>query len=151
RSVGRPAEWAEVRVVDPDTGEDRPTGEPGEVWMRGDTVMRGYWKQPEKTAETITPDGWGKTGRLAYFREQGYLYLYDRRNDMIVTGGENVYPIEVENALAAHPAVADVAVIGIPDDRWGETVKAVVVVVPGAAVGEADLVAFARDRLAHYK
>jgi long-chain acyl-CoA synthetase len=151
RSVGRPAEWAEVRVVDPDTGEDRPTGEPGEVWMRGATVMRGYWKQPEKTADTITPDGWCKTGDIAYFDDEGYLYLYDRRNDMIVTGGENVYPIEVENALAAHPAVEDVAVIGIPDDRWGETVKAVVVVAPGAGVTEADIIAFARDRLAHYK
>jgi long-chain acyl-CoA synthetase len=151
RSVGKPSPWAEVRVVDTETGENCPPGTPGEVWVRGDTVMKGYWKQPEKTADTITPDGWCKTGDIAYFVPDGYLFLYDRRNDMIVSGGENVYPIEVENAVAAHPAVADVAVIGVPDDRWGETVKAVVVTAPGAEVGEADLIAFTREQLAHFK
>ena len=151
RSVGLPSPWAEIRVVDPETGEDCPPGTPGEVWVRGDTVMKGYWKQPEKTAHTITPDGWCKTGDIAYFDPDGYLFLYDRRNDMIVSGGENVYPIEVENVVASHPAVADVAVIGVPDDRWGETVKAVVVTAPGAEVGAAELITFTRERLAHYK
>jgi long-chain acyl-CoA synthetase len=151
RSVGTPAPWARVRVVDPETGEDRPPGEPGEVWVQGPSVMQGYWKQPDKSAETITADGWCKTGDIAYFDTDGYLFLYDRRNDMIVSGGENVYPIEVENVLAAHPAVADVAVVGVPDDRWGETVKAVVVTAPGAEVSDQELISFARERLAHYK
>jgi long-chain acyl-CoA synthetase len=151
RSVGRPSPWAEVRVVDTDTGADCAPGVPGEVWVRGPTVMKGYWKQPEKTAGTVTADGWCKTGDIAYFDPDGYLFLYDRRNDMIVSGGENVYPIEVENVVAAHPAVADVAVIGVPDDRWGETVKAVVVAAPGAEISDGDLIAFTRDRLAHYK
>ena len=150
RSVGRPSPWAEVRVVDTETGQDCAPATPGEVWVRGPTIMRGYWNQPEKTADTITPDGWCKTGDIAYFDPDGYLFLYDRRNDMIVSGGENVYPIEVENVIAAHPAVADVAVIGVPHDRWGETVKAVVVA-RDAGVTEADLIAFTRERLAHYK
>ena len=151
RSVGLPAPWAEIRVVDTETGDDCAPGTPGEVWVRGPTVMKGYWKQPEKTADTITADGWCKTGDIAYFDPDGYLFLYDRRNDMIVSGGENVYPIEVENVMAAHPDVADVAVIGVPDDRWGETVKAIVVTRVGADVTAVDLIGFTRERLAHYK
>jgi long-chain acyl-CoA synthetase len=103
------------------------------------------------TAVTITADGWLKTGDAGYLDENGYIYLYDRVKDMIVTGGENVYPAEVENVLMAHPQVGDVAVIGVPDEKWGEAVKAVVVPAAGSQPTEAELIAYARDRLAGYK
>jgi long-chain acyl-CoA synthetase len=151
RSAGRPRPWMELRVVDPDTGLDRPPREVGEVWMRGPNVMAGYANRPAETAAALTPDGWLRTGDGGYLDEDGYLFLTDRIKDMIVSGGENVYPIEVEEALSQHPAVADVAVIGVPDERWGEAVKALVVTAPGAEVSPEDLVAFARERLAGYK
>lgn len=113
--------------------------------------MKGYWRQPEDSAEVLVQDGWFRTGDAGYLDEEGYLYLTDRLKDMIVSGGENVYPAEVENVLAAHPAVADVSVIGVPDQRWGETVKAVVVPAPGATVDEAELIAHARASLAGFK
>lgn len=151
RSAGKPYPWVELRVVDPITGEDRPAGVVGELWTRSVQNMKGYWNRPEETARTITPDGWLTTGDAGYLDEEGYVFLTDRVKDMIISGGENVYPAEVESVLADHPDVADVAVIGVPDDRWGETVKAVVVPRPGSApVGEA-IIAFARARLAHYK
>ncbi len=134
-----------------DTGGDRPTGEVGELWTRSQQNMLGYWHNPEATGETITDDGWLRTGDAGFIDEDGYLFLTDRVKDMIVSGGENVYPIEVENVLAAHPAVADVAVIGVPDDRWGETVKAVVVLRPGATAEPAELIGFCRERIAHFK
>jgi long-chain acyl-CoA synthetase len=112
--------------------------------------MLGYWNNPEATEQAITPDGWFKSGDAGYLRD-GFLYLHDRVKDMIVSGGENVYPAEVENALMKHPAVADVAVIGVPDDRWGEAVKAIVVKAPGSDPTEADLITFARDHLAGFK
>ena len=127
RSCGRPYPWVEIRIVDPETGEDVADGEIGELWTRSDKTMAGYWGNEEATANAITPDGWFKTGDAGYFDEAGYLYLHDRLKDMIVSGGENVYPAEVENVLAKHPDVADVAVVGVPDERWGEAVKAVVV------------------------
>jgi long-chain acyl-CoA synthetase len=99
----------------------------------------------------VTADGWLRTGDAGYLDENGYLFLTDRIKDMIITGGENVYPAEVENALASHPAIADVAVIGVPDDRWGEAVKAIVVSTPGHAPSPDDIIAYARDRLAHFK
>jgi long-chain acyl-CoA synthetase len=111
-------------------------------------VMKGYWNRPDATAETITADGWLRTGDLAYADAEGYVYLQDRLKDMIISGGQNVYPVDVENVLLAHPAIADVAVIGVPDERWGEAVKAIVVRAPGAAV---EVVAFARERIAHFK
>jgi long-chain acyl-CoA synthetase len=151
RSAGRPRPWMEMRVVDPVSGRELPPGSVGEVWMRGPNVMAGYANRPEETANALTPDGWLRTGDGGYLDEDGYLFLTDRIKDMIVSGGENVYPVEIEEALSQHPAVADVTVIGVPDERWGEAVKALVVTCRGASVSADDLVAFARERLAGYK
>lgn len=154
RSCGKPYPWVEVRIVDPDTGQDvEGTGERavGELWIRSPQVMAGYWHNPAATEAAITRDGWLRTGDAGYRDTDGYLFLYDRVKDMIVTGGENVYPAEVENALMAHPDVGDVAVIGVPDERWGEAVKAVVVPVAGTEPDRAELVSFCRERLAGYK
>jgi acyl-CoA synthetase (AMP-forming)/AMP-acid ligase II len=149
-SAGRPLPGNEVRVVDPATGTDVRPGEVGEFWVRSDQVMAGYWNMPEATREAITPGGWLRTGDAGRI-DEGYLYIEDRVKDMIISGGENVYPAEVERVLVRHPDVAEVAVIGVPDEKWGEAVKAVVVPAAGAAVDEAALIAFTRDRLAHYK
>ncbi|MCW2581472.1 MAG: hypothetical protein JWQ53_262 [Klenkia sp.] len=151
RSVGKPLPWLDVRVVDPATGEDAPVGGVGEIWVRSGQNTVGYWGQPGLTAETLVEGGWLRTGDAAYFDGEGYLYMHDRIKDMVVSGGENVYPAEVENVLYAHPDVLEAAVIGVPSDRWGETVKAVVVRRPGSGVTQPDLIAFVRDRLAHYK
>jgi long-chain acyl-CoA synthetase len=113
--------------------------------------MAGYWNNPDATSAAITPDGWFKTGDAGFFDEDGFIFLHDRVKDMIVTGGENVYPAEVENVLMKHPDVADVAVIGVPDDKWGEAVKAVVVRAQGSEVSEADLIGFSREHLAGFK
>jgi acyl-CoA synthetase (AMP-forming)/AMP-acid ligase II len=149
RSVGRALPWHEVVVTDPITGEPSAAGEVGEIWVRSGQNTPGYWHRPQETAATLTPDGWLRTGDAAYADAEGYLFLHDRIKDMIISGGENIYPAEVENALASHPAVADVAVIGVPSERWGETVKAIVVA--GAPVTAEDLIAHARTRLAGYK
>jgi long-chain acyl-CoA synthetase len=151
RSAGRPLPWVELRVVDPATGVDRRPREVGEVWLRAPNVTPGYFNRPEETAAVLTPDGWLRTGDGGYVDEEGYLFLTDRIKDMIVSGGENVYPVEVEEALAQHADVADVAVIGVPHERWGETVKALVVARPGTTPSADDLIAFARERLAGYK
>jgi long-chain acyl-CoA synthetase len=151
RSAGKPYRWVELKVVDLETGEPLGAGEVGEVWTRSSQNMKGYFGKPEETAKTITADGWLKTGDAGYIDAEGYLFLTDRVKDMIVSGGENVYPAEVENALAKHPAVAEVAVIGVPSDKWGETVKAVVVVKPGAEVTAAELMAHAKTQLAGFK
>jgi acyl-CoA synthetase (AMP-forming)/AMP-acid ligase II len=113
--------------------------------------MKGYWNQPEATAATIDADGWLRTGDLGYLDEEGCLYIHDRVKDMIVSGGENVYPAEVENVLMAHPAVADVAVIGVPSERWGEEPKAIVVKAADAEVTPEELIDFTRGKLAKYK
>ena len=149
RSCGRPIGNAEIKVVGED-GSELPCGQVGEIVARTPQAMKGYWRLPEATAGTIR-DGWIYTGDAGYFDEDGYLYIHDRLKDMVVSGGTNVYPAEVENALYGHPAIADVAVIGVPDERWGEAVKAVVVRAPGAEVSEADLIAYTRERIAHYK
>ena len=151
RSVGRPASWVELRVVDPETGIDRGVGDVGEVWVRAKTVTKGYWRLPEETARAISPEGWFRTGDAGYFDAEGYLFLHDRIKDMIISGGENIYPAEVENALHSHPDIADVAVIGVPDDRWGERVLAIVVPERGADVTGPQLIAYAKERLAAYK
>lgn len=150
-SAGRPPEGMEIRVVDPLTGDTCPTGERGEVWTRSNQQMIGYLGNPDATADTITEDGWLRTGDAGYLDADGYLFLTDRLSDVIVTGGENVYPVEVENALTAHPAVASAAVIGIPHERWGETVAAVVVLADGHTTTADELIQWCRDRLAHFK
>jgi long-chain acyl-CoA synthetase len=151
RSVGRPYPWVELRIVDPLSRATCGPHEIGEVWLRAPNVMAGYFDRPEETAAALTADGWLRTGDGGYLDDEGYLFLTDRIKDMIVSGGENVFPVEVEEALAQHPAVADVTVIGVPDERWGETVKALVIARPNTTPTAEDLVAFARERLAGYK
>ena len=151
RSAGRPYPWVELKIVDPVSAEALPPRSVGEVWLRGPNVTPGYFNRPAETAAALAPDGWLRTGDGGYVDEEGYLFLTDRIKDMIVSGGENVYPIEVEEALAQHADVADVAVIGVPDRHWGEAVKALVVSRPGAQPAAEDLIAFARERLAGYK
>ncbi|WP_102144225.1 long-chain-fatty-acid--CoA ligase [Mycobacterium hubeiense] len=148
-SAGRVIPNAEVRVVDPDTLEEMPVGEQGELWFRTPQLMRGYHNKPEATAEAITEDGWFRTGDIGHVDSDGYIFVEDRLKDMIISGGENIYSIEVERVLAEHPAVAEVAVIGVPDDKWGEVVKAVVAL-EGEATPE-ELIAWCRERLAGYK
>jgi len=149
RSCGVPSAGVEVRVmVD---GRPAAQGEVGEIEIRSAGVMKGYWNRPEATAEAIDKDGWFRTGDAGYRDEAGYLYIHDRVKDMIVSGGENVYPAEVENALFSHPCVADAAVIGVPDERWGEAVKAVVVLRPGSEADAAAIIAHCRQRIAGYK
>jgi acyl-CoA synthetase (AMP-forming)/AMP-acid ligase II len=151
RSCGRPLDSLELRLIDPTTDTAVATGDVGEIQIRSARVTQGYWQAPAATSEAITPDGWLRTGDLAWADDDGFVYLCDRLRDMIVTGGENVYPAEVEDVLGWHPAVAEAAVVGVPDDRWGETPRAVVVAAPGATVDETELIAFVRDHLAHFK
>jgi acyl-CoA synthetase (AMP-forming)/AMP-acid ligase II len=148
-SAGRPEFECEIRVVD-ESGTDVATGEVGEIVMRGDNVMAGYWKAPDLTAATLV-DGWLHTRDMGRFDEDGYLYLVDRKSDMVISGGFNIYPNEVENVLVSHPAVFEAAVIGVPDEVWGEAVKAVVVLRPGATATEEELIEHCRERLASYK
>ncbi len=150
RSAGKPLPGVEIRIMGAD-GAEVPTGEVGEVVTRSSNNMQGYWNLPEATAKTMSGDGWIRTGDAGYMDEDGYLYIHDRVKDMIITGGENVYPAEVESAIYGHPAVQEVAVFGIPDDKWGETVKAVVVPKPGMTVEEGDIIAWTRDRIAAFK
>jgi len=143
---------AEVRVVNPETLEDAPAGEQGELWFRTPTLMKEYLNRPDATAEAITSDGWFRTGDIGRVDADGYIFVEDRLKDMIISGGENIYSIEVERVLAEHPAVSEVAIIGVPDEKWGESVKAVVTLEgSGEGVSDADLIAFARERLAAYK
>ena len=151
RSCGRAVPWVELRVIDPGSLDDVAVGAVGEIWLRSGMVTAGYWNQPEATAESIVGDGWLRTGDAAYQDDDGYVYLFDRFKDMIVSGGENVYPAEVENAMAHHTGIAEVAVIGVPDERWGETVKAIVVLRPGVDATERELIEFTRTRLAKFK
>jgi acyl-CoA synthetase (AMP-forming)/AMP-acid ligase II len=137
--------------VDPVTSTDVPPGVGGELWWRTAQAMAGYLGRPDATAEIISADGWLRSGDVGYVDDGGFVFICDRVKAMVITGGENVYCPEVERVLAEHPAVAEVAVIGVPDERWGECVKAVVVAAPGAAVEPGGLIAYCRERLAHYK
>lgn len=150
RGIGVPLPGVEVRIID-EAGAEVPRGEVGEIAVRSAANMIGYFDRPDATAETIDADGWMRTGDAGTMDGDGYLYLADRIKDMIITGGENVYPAEVENALYSHPQVSDVAVIGVPDLKWGEAVKAIVVPVEGETPDPAVLIAWARERIAGYK
>jgi acyl-CoA synthetase (AMP-forming)/AMP-acid ligase II len=150
RSCGRVYPGMELRIAGP-FGEDVAAGEVGEIVLRTPTVMKGYWNNPEATRAVFFPGGWLRTGDAAYVDADGFVYVYDRVKDMIVSGGENVYPAEVENALFGHPAIADVAVIGVPDPRWGEAVKAIVVLHPGETATAEQIIGHARPRIAGYK
>ncbi len=149
RSAGRSLPGVEVRVVD-DSGAPLKPGQAGEVVVRGANVLMGYWKNPQLTAEKLR-DGWFHTGDIGFIDEEGYLYLVDRKSDMIITGGENVYPTETENVLHSHPAVQECVVTSAPDDNWGERVQAAVVLKPGAAATEKDLIEFCKSKLAGFK
>ena len=152
RSCGLPGPGVELRIVDVTTDADVVEPEvPGEILVRGQQVMKGYWNNPDATSEVIDADGWFRSGDIGYLDADGYLYIHDRVKDMIVSGGENIYPAEVENVLMSHPAIADVAVIGVPSETWGESPKAIVVLDPQAHADEAGIIAFARQRLATYK
>jgi len=149
RSAGRAIVGVEVRVVD-EQDRDLPPGEPGEIIARGPNVMKGYWKRPEITAE-ILRGGWMHTGDIGTFDRRGFLYILDRKKDMIKTGSENVYTPEVESVLYSHPGVLEAAVIGVPDEKWGEVIKAVVVLRSATHLTENQLIAFCRERLTHFK
>jgi long-chain acyl-CoA synthetase len=150
RSAGQPMKNVEIRCVDTTSGQDVEPGEVGEIWVRSPQVMKGYWRKDDATAEAVTDDGWFKTGDAGYVVD-GYLFLHDRVKDMIVSGAENVYPAEVENALMKHPGVGDVAVIGVPSERWGEEVKAIVVKAKDQDPTPEEIIAYARTQLAGYK
>ena len=139
----------DVRIVDV-ADKPVPARTVGEIVVRGDIVMMGYWERPEETKKAVI-DGWMHTGASGYMDEDGYVYIVDRIKDMIISGGENVYSVEVENCIALHPAVTQCAVIGIPNDKWGETVHAVVMRKPGLAVTGDELIAFCKEQIAGYK
>ena len=149
RSCGRPSVGVELKIMDP-AGSELPCGEVGEIWIKSDTNLLSYYNLPEETARSLT-DGWVHTGDAGYVDDEGYLYLKDRIKDMVVSGGENIYPVEVENVIAHHEAVADAAVIGVPDEKFGEALLAFVVLREGASLSLEELIAFCRSRIAGYK
>ncbi len=150
RSAGKPLPGVEVAILDPN-GNKLPPREVGEIATRSGSNMIGYWNLPDATARALDADGWLRTGDVGYIDEDGYVYIHDRIKDMIISGGENIYPAEVESALCDHPDVAEAAVIGIPDDKWGEAVKAVVALKPGKTATETEIINFLRTRIAGFK
>ena len=149
-SCGRAYPGVEIAIADGD-GNHLPVGSVGEIIIKGPSLMRGYWNLPDATREVLPGNGWLRSGDAGYLDEEGYLYIHDRVKDMIVSGGENIYPAEVESVLYGHPMVQDVAVIGVPSERWGEEVKAVVVLQPQAGTDGEQLIAYAREHIAGYK
>jgi acyl-CoA synthetase (AMP-forming)/AMP-acid ligase II len=150
RSAGKALPGVELAILDAD-GKRLPPGEVGEIATRSGSNMAGYWNLPEATARTLGSDGWLRTGDAGYMDKDGYLYIHDRIKDMIISGGENIYPAEVESAICDHPDVAEVAVVGVPDEQWGEAVKAIVVMKPGKTATAADIIGFTRQRIAAFK
>jgi acyl-CoA synthetase (AMP-forming)/AMP-acid ligase II len=150
-SAGRAIPGCELRIVEPGTDTDLPPGEAGEIWMRTPQLMKGYLNNPEATAEVITDDGWFRTGDIGHLDTDGFLYVSDRLKDMIISGGENIYSPEVERVLSEHPDVLEVAIVGVPDDKWGESVKAFVALKEGATTTSQEIIDYSRERLAHYK
>jgi long-chain acyl-CoA synthetase len=149
-SIGTPIDGVEMRVVDAD-GAELPQGEVGEIAIRGHNIMKGYWNKPEATAEAVSADGWFRTGDMGRVDEDGYYYIVDRKKDLIIRGGYNVYPREIEEVLYEHPAVAEVAVVGMPHADLGEEVGAAVVRKPGATATADELRAFVKAQVAAYK
>lgn len=149
-SIGKPLPDVDMKIVD-EQGNDVPVGEQGEIVARGPRVMQGYWKDAEKTARAFTKDGWLRTSDIGWRDEEGYFYLAGRGDDMIIRGGENISPEEVENVIGSHPAVEEVAVIGVPDDEWGQQPRAVVVLKPGAKAKAEEIMEHCRTRLSSFK
>jgi fatty-acyl-CoA synthase len=150
RSAGKALPGVELAILDA-SGNRLPPGQVGEIATRSGSNMAGYWNLPEATARTLDSEGWLRTGDAGYLDSDGYLYIHDRIKDMIISGGENIYPAEVENAICDHPDVAEVAVIGVPDEQWGEAVKAIVVMKPGKKATPSDIIGFTRERIAGFK
>jgi fatty-acyl-CoA synthase len=150
RSAGKALPGVELAILDIN-GARLPPGEVGEIATRSGSNMAGYWNLPEATAKALDGDGWLRTGDAGYMDRDGYLYIHDRIKDMIISGGENIYPAEVESAICDHPDVAEVAVVGVPDDKWGESVKAIVVMKPGSKATASDIIQFTRERIAGFK
>jgi len=150
RSAGKALPGVEIAILDPD-GNRLPPRQVGEIATRSGSNMVGYWNLPEATAQTIDKDNWLRTGDAGYMDEDGFLYIHDRIKDMIISGAENIYPAEVESAICDHPDVAEAAVIGVPDDKWGEAVKAIVVMKPGKTATATDIINFTRERIASFK
>jgi long-chain acyl-CoA synthetase len=149
-SIGVPLPGLRVRLVDAD-GQDSLVGDAGELWVQGPNVFTGYWNDSDATSGALTDDGWLRTGDIAVVDDEGFLFLVDRVKDLIIVSGFNVYPAEVEEVIAAHPGVEQVAVIGVPHPHSGEAVKAYVVVAPGASVDEDDVIGHCEAQLARYK
>ena len=149
-SAGQPPLYSDTRIVD-DNNQPLPSGERGEICLRGPNIMKGYWNRPEATAEAIDKEGWFHSGDVGYLDEDGFLFICDRLKDMVISGGENVYPAEVEGALYKHDAIVEVAVIGLPDEKWGEAVTAVVALQEGSDLTLEELREFAEPLLARYK
>ncbi len=149
-SIGVPYPDADIKIVDINTGEELPPGERGEIVMRSPLVMKGYWNDPEETAKVLK-DGWLYTGDIAYRDEDGYIFIVDRSKDIIISGGYNIYPRDIDETLLVHPQVKDVITVGIPDDYHGEIVKSFVQLVENATVTPEELIAYCKERLAAYK
>ncbi|MBI1364900.1 MAG: long-chain-fatty-acid--CoA ligase [Alphaproteobacteria bacterium] len=149
-SAGKPLPGAVIKICDPATGEELPQGEVGEIVIRNGYIMNGYWNRPDATAEAIR-EGWYWSGDAGYYDENGFLYVVDRIKDMIISGGENIYPAELENVLASHPAILEAAVIGVADEKWGEVVTAIVVKRPAAELSREDVIDFLRPKIASFK
>ena len=148
-SIGRPFLFCDARIVD-EKEQDVPTGEVGELILRGPSIMKEYWNLPEETKETLK-NGWLHTGDMASSDEEGFIFIADRKKDMIISGGENIYPAEIEEVLLSHPKISDVAVIGMPHDKWGEVPRAIVQITPGEKVTLEDVISYCQDRIAKYK
>ena len=149
-SVGAALPDVSIEIWD-DNGMQLPAGEIGEIVTRSTMNMNGYWNLPEATSTTLTDAGWLQTGDMGYLDADGYLFLKDRKKDMIISGGENIYPKEVEVVLVTHPNIAEAAVIGVPDEKWGETVKACIALKPGATATEGEIIDWTRERIAKFK
>jgi long-chain acyl-CoA synthetase len=149
-SIGTPIADVEMKVVD-DSGNELPRGEVGEIVIRGYNVMKGYWKRPDATAESIDADGWFKTGDIGRIDDEGYFFIVDRKKDMVIRGGYNVYPREIEDVVYEHPAVREAAVIGVPHDDLGEEVAAAVSLKPGTAITPEEIRDYVKERVAAYK